>query len=370
MRRFFTFTKRDATVVLSKYGIALVAVMIIGALLIIAEGENPAYALEMIVSGSLGTITNIGNTIRWVIPCLMLGMSACIAFKSGVYNLGIEGQLYCGAWVAAMIGSELLLPAGVHPIVCLLAAGIAGMLLAAIPALLKLYFGVNEMISTLMLNYIANIVTEFLTLQIIGKSATTPANNIQTENILETAELPSIIPNTYANIGIFVAIAVVIAVYLIYRYTIRGYEFKTVGENLSFSKTNGVNIVSTYMTIFLLSGFVAGLAGGIEILGAHHHFTANFSKNLGWDGVMISMIAVNNPLGVAFVSVLWGILKSGSLNMERMTSLNRFTIILIQALFVLFVSIDYRAVFEAITNKRKIRMENKQERLKEGREHV
>ena len=226
------------------------------------------------------------------------------------------------------------------------------------------------MISTLMLNYVANIMTEFITLRMIEKAATTPSNNIQTPNILETAELPSIIPNTYANIGIFIAIAVVVIVYLMYRYTIRGYEFKAVGENLSFSKTNGVNIVGSYLAIFLLSGFVAGMAGGIEILGAHHHFTANFSKNLGWDGVMISMIAVNNPIGVSLVSVLWGILKSGSLNMERMTSLNRFTIILIQALFVLFVSIDYRAVFDAISNKRKVRLENKKERLMEEKHHV
>ena len=235
------------------------------------------------------------------------------------------------------------------------------MLYALIPALLKLFFRVNEMISTLMLNYMAAILTEYLTLSISSTTENLPANNIQTVNILKNAELPSIVPGTYASVGIFIALAVVIAVFLLYRYTVKGYEFKAVGENLALSKTNGINVVKTYLSVFLISGFIAGVGGAIEILGAHHHFTASFSGSLGWDGVMIAMIAVNSPFGVLLVSALWGILKSGALNMERMTTLNRFTIVLIQALFVLFVSINYRAIWSDLTDRLKRKREVKRE---------
>ena len=207
--------------------------------------------------------------------------------------------------------------------------------------MLKLFFRIDEMITTLMLNYIAILLTEYFTVLVIGASSSTASNALQTPPVYETATLPVLIKGTYANAGIFV----VVVVAFIYRYTIKGYELRQVGENLRFSKVGGVNVVRTFLSIFLISGFVAGLCGGVEVLGSHGRFVSRFSNNLGWDGIMISMIAKNSPFGVLFVSILWGVLKAGALHMERVTNTNRLTVVLIQALFVLFVTIDYKKIY-------------------------
>lgn len=328
-----------------KYLLAFAAVMLIGAGLISFQGEDPVRALSAIWSGALGGRIEIGNTIRWIIPCVMTGMAAVVAFKSGVNNLGIEGQIYFGGFAAAMAGFLVQLPPVVHVFFCLLVGGLCGLLYALIPAVLKLFFRIDEMITTLMLNYIAILLTEYFTVLVIGASSSTASNALQTPPVYETAKLPVLIKGTYANAGIFVAVAVVIVVAFIYRYTIKGYELRQVGENLRFSKVGGVNVVRTFLSIFLISGFVAGLCGGVEVLGSHGRFVSRFSNNLGWDGIMISMIAKNSPFGVLFVSILWGVLKAGALHMERVTNTNRLTVVLIQALFVLFVTIDYKKIY-------------------------
>ena len=198
------------------------------------------------------------------------------------------------------------------------------------------------MITTLMLNYIAVLITEYLTYIVMGISAAVDSLALSTPPIEDTARLTNLIPKTNASTGILIAVGLVVIIYLVYRCTIIGYELKQVGENRRFSRIGGINVTRTFLAIFLLSGFVAGLCGSIEVQGTYGKFTASFSNNLGWDGIMISMIAGNNPIMVFVVAVIWGILKAGSLHMERMCNVNRLTVLLIQALFVLFITLDYR----------------------------
>ena len=176
----------------------------------------------------------------------------------------------------------------------------------------------------------------------MGISAAGDSLALSTPPIEDTARLTNLIPKTNASTGILIAVGLVVIIYLVYRCTIIGYELKQVGENRRFSRIGGINVTRTFLAIFLLSGFVAGLCGSIEVQGTYGKFTASFSNNLGWDGIMISMIAGNNPIMVFVVAVIWGILKAGSLHMERMCNVNRLTVLLIQALFVLFITLDYR----------------------------
>ena len=308
-------------------------------------------SMEEILQGAFGSIRNFGNTLRWITPCILTGIAATIAFKSGVMNLGIEGQLYFGAYAAALFGFYVHLPKALHVTGCLLAAGIAGMLFALIPAVMKLTFHVNEMITTLMLNYIAVLLTEYFTYIVMGISAAGDSLALSTPPIADTARLTNLIPKTNASTGVLIAVALVIVIFMVYRYTVIGYELKQVGENRRFARIGGVNVTKTFLAIFLLSGFVAGLCGSIEVQGTYGKFTASFSNNLGWDGIMIAMIAGNHPITVLGVAVIWGILKAGSLHMERMCDVNRLTVLLIQALFVLFITVDYRKLFGAVKRK-------------------
>lgn len=331
-----------------KYLFSFIAVMLIGAALIAAQGENPVIAMAAIIKGSLGSIKAVGNSIRWSIPCIMSGMAAAVAFKSGINNLGIEGQMYCGAIAAGAVGYMLKLPPGIHALVCLGAGALAGLLFAMIPAILRLVLDVNEMVVTLMLNYIAVLGTEYITVLLIGLSAVANPLSVETPPIADGAALPLLIKGTKANFGIFIALAVVVVVAWVYKYTIKGYELKQVGENPHFSKVGGIHVMRTFISIFLISGAIGGLCGAVEVTGSYKKFSAGFAGTLGWDGIMISRIGKNKPAAVLIVSLLWGMLKAGSLQMERITSINRLTVTLIQAIFVLFITVDYQKVFELI----------------------
>ena len=207
------------------------------------------------------------------------------------------------------------------------------------------------MITTLMLNYIAVLLTEYFTYIVMGISAAGDSLALSTPDIADTARLTVLIERTNASTGFFIAVLLVILVYLVYKCTILGYELKQVGENRRFSRIGGVNVTRTFLMIFLLSGFAAGLCGSIEVQGTYGKFTASFSNNLGWDGIMIAMIGNNNPLAVLAIAAVWGILKAGSLHMERMCDVNRLTVLLIQALFVLFITVDYRRIFRFFVKK-------------------
>ena len=306
-----------------KYILSMLMVMLIGTCIILSQGNSPTEAFQALITGSVGSVSAIGTTIRWATPSIITGIAAVIAFKSGIWNVGIEGQMYFGAFLAAIIGASVAVPKIIHIPLCLAAAGIGGMLFAFIPAILKLTLNVNELICTLMLNYAASLFTEYLTFKYMGFDASELADAIATPDMLPTARLGTIIPKTSASTAIFIALGIAILVYLLYKYTVKGYELKMVGENLRFSKYGGINYKRTFILIFLLSGFIAGVCGGTEMTGSFGKFRPAFATNLGWDGVMIASIAKNNPIAVIFISIFWGMLKSGSFHMERVTNTNR-----------------------------------------------
>lgn len=342
----------NAKINIARYAISLIATLLIGYLLIVANNANPTVAVSEIFKGAFGSKTAIGNTIHWATPCILVGISAAVAFKSGVFNLGLEGQLYFGALVAACVGYMVELPPVIHAIACIIAGGLAGLLYALIPALLKLFLKIDEVISTLLLNYIATLATEYITLLLLGGNSATPATSITTPFIYKSAELSPIIKGTNATTGVLIAIVVIFIVYMLYKYTLVGYEMKMVGQNLRFSKAGGIDANKMFVVIFLVSGLIAGIAGSIEVLGVNHRFIANFSTNLGWDGIMVTRIAANNPIGVLLVSFIWSAFKAGAMQMERATTMNRYAVNLLQALFVLFISIDYGLLYKRYKDKK------------------
>ena len=174
-----------------------------------------------------------------------------------------------------------------------------------------------------------------------------------TEVIPASAQLTRIMPPYQASTGFFIGLGLVILVFLLYRYTIVGYEWKMIGRNRDFAKYGGIRHFKNYLVIFLFSGAIAGICGAVEILGPHLRFRTNFSTNLGWDGIMVALVAKNNPVAAAVVAVVWGMIKAGSLSMERMTSVNRILVTLVQALFVLFITLDFKSIMKKRHNKGK-----------------
>ena len=314
--------------------------------MIIIQGSNPLEAFKEMVLGAVGSKSAIASSIRWSTPVIISATAAVIAQKSGINNLGIEGQIYFGAFTAAVVGAYVQGPGVIVIPLAVLAGAFAGLLYAVLPAVLKLYWNIDEMITTLMLNYAAIQFTEYLTMMLMGLGSDTNPDMIATPEIPEAARLTQIMPPYQASTAFFIGIVLVILVFILYRYTRIGYEWKMIGRNKDFARYGGIRHFKNYLVIFLLSGAVAGVCGALEILGPHLRFRTNFSTNMGWDGIMVALVARNNPIAAGIVAIVWGMIKAGSLSMERMTSVNRILVTLVQALFVLFITLDFKSIFK------------------------
>lgn len=297
----------DITANIVRYVMSFIGVLVIGSILILIQGENPIKASALIVEGAFGSLTAFGNTLRWATPCLFTGAAAIVAFKSGVTNLGIEGQMYLGAIVSGYIGYAFELPAGIHAIVCLLGAGIAGSIWVLIPAFMRLFFQINEYVTTMMMNFIACLLADFFVVWYVIPSLGITSPTVKTPDILQGARLPNLIPGTSSSWGYLIGLMVTFTVYILYKYTIKGYELKQVGENLTFAKVGGVNVKKTFLSIFVISGFIAGLCGGVEVTGGYNKYISNFSTSMGWEGIMIADISGHKPIALILVSLVWGL---------------------------------------------------------------
>ncbi|MBO4918600.1 MAG: ABC transporter permease [Erysipelotrichaceae bacterium] len=339
--------KDKRNILIFKYTTSLILFVVAGALLVWMQDESPIEAVKGIWKGSFGSLTAFGNTLRWAAPSILTGAAAIVAFKAGVNNLGIEGQVAIGGFVAGILGVFFEFPPVVHILFILICATLSGLLWSVIPAILRLFFKVDEFITTMMMNYVANYLTQYLVQQVLagGLDNWGYVNMASTPTINGSAYLPDFIPDTTATLAVPVAFLISFAIAFLYRYTVEGYELKQVGENLKFAKAGGVKVVQQYLIIFLLSGAIAGLCGGIEVLGTYHKFNNGFAANMGWEGISIARIAELNPVGLIFVGFIWGVLKAGSMQMERMVGVNRLTVQIVEYMFVLFISIDYEGIY-------------------------
>lgn len=355
---FWTLNRHSNTI---RYLLAVVMALLVGCLLFIQQGEDPLNATWVMFQGGLANIVNIGTSIRWATPCLIAGGAVVIAFRSGFQNMGIEGQMLMGALAAGIVGYRVSLPHIPHLLLCFLVAGLAGTLYALLPALMRLYLNISELLVTIMLNFIAEFATYYYVYWILmgGTRSNTGAAAIKTEDILETAEMGTLIKGTTASTAFVFGLVFLLALQVMYKRTVIGYEAVQIGQNMEYARAGGVNVVKRFFQIFLASGFVAGLCGGMEVCGSYHYFLANFPGNLGWEVFMVANAARYDPIALIFISCIWGVMKSGSLQLERVTTLTRYSVNIIQMLFILFVAVDYVALYQKFQAKARIRREKK-----------
>ena len=314
--------------------IALILSMIAVGLLLLATNRDPFAAVFYFVRGAFGTAYSTADTITRMIPLSIAGVAFLLGALTGVFNVGIEGQLLLGAMASAIVGWAFNLPAVIHVPFMLLSGCLAGGLYALIAAWLKAYRGINEILSTIMLNYPAFFFTHFIVLRVIKMEGIVPA----TPFIQKTAELPIILEGTKLHAGIFVAILVSILAYLLLQKTTLGYEMRAVGKNKEAARYHGVPVEKRMVFSFFLSGAVAGLAGAVEMAGLHHHFLDQFSPGYGYDAITVAMVALLNPFGVLISGTLFGALKTGIMDMSIYAQIPRQLATLINGIVVLFIA--------------------------------
>ncbi|MGM9924069.1 MAG: ABC transporter permease [Bacillus sp. (in: firmicutes)] len=321
--------------------IAVVLGLLAGAIIMLASGYNPILGYSALLEGVIGNTYNIGETIRQAAPLILAGLAVAFAFKTGLFNIGVEGQLIVGWLAAVWVGTAFDLPKVIHLPLAVIAAAAAGALWAFIPGILKAKLRVHEVIVSIMLNYTALYVTNYIIFNVLTDNADT------TEKIAETASLRSpflsgLTDHSRLHWGIVIAIIGSIFMWFVLEKTKTGYELKAVGFNQEASRYAGMNVSKNIVLSMVISGALAGLAGAMEGLGTYEYTSikAGFT-GVGFDGIAVALLGGNAALGVVLAGTLFGALKMGALNMPFVAGVPNELVDIVIALIIFFVASSY-----------------------------
>ncbi|MEM1342286.1 MAG: ABC transporter permease [Pseudomonadota bacterium] len=312
---------------------AVATALVLAAGLIAAAGVNPLMAYGEMLRGALGSRLAITEMLTRATPLILTGLAAAIAFRAKLWNIGAEGQFFIGALVTAWIGHALGLPGPLGIAVLMVCAMTGGALLLAGPAYLRLRFGVDEVVTTLLLNF---IVILFVGLMIEGPLRDPLAFGWPQSVPVDGAyRLPDLVARTRLHIGLLIAVAAAGMVWLILARTVFGLETRAAGFNPRAAAFAGISLPRTLMGVALLSGALAGLAGGIEVMGVTGGVTTTMSPGFGYAGIVVAMLAALHPAGVVAAAVFVATVFVGADAMARATGVPSFIADVIVALSLL-----------------------------------
>jgi len=315
--------------------VAILTAFLAGAIVLLATGYSPLKAYSAMIKGAFGDVFGIGQTLTQASPIIFTALAFLFAFKCGLFNIGTEGQLLVGAFASALVGISFHgLPTFVHAPMALLAGALTGGLWGLIPAILKTRFGAHEVITTMMLNYVALYLTGYM----VNYPYKAPGWVSQTVPIKQSAELPRILQPTQLSASIVIAVFMAVVLQYILRRTTFGYQVRAVGLKPSVAKSSGINTKRTMVLSLALSGAIAGLGGSGEVMGVHRRFIEGFSPGYGWDGLAVALVGGLHPIGALLAAVLFGAIRSGGMVMTRTTGVPLDLINVLQSLVIFFVA--------------------------------
>ncbi|MCO4484165.1 putative sugar ABC transporter, permease protein,putative [Streptococcus infantarius subsp. infantarius] len=329
-----------------KWAVPLIAVflgMLLGAILMLCFGYNPLWAYNDLLYTAFGSVKNIGEIFRAMGPLILIALGFSVASKAGFFNVGLPGQALMG-WVMS-VWFALSFPDLPKPVsvICTVVVGlIAGGISGAIPGILRAFLGTSEVIVTIMMNYIILYGTQYLIQDVFPDKImrTTEATIKVSENAsYQTEWLSALTDNSRINIGIFIALFAVFIVWFLMRKTTLGYEITSVGINPHAAEYAGMSAKHLIVVSMIISGALAGLGGTVEGLGTFGNvYSQTSSLSIGWDGMAVSLLAVNTALGIPFASFLYAVLSIGKTGMIGIPS---EIIDVVSAFIIFFVGADY-----------------------------
>ena len=309
--------------------------LIFFSIIVLAMGYDPLTAFQTLAMASLGGYGRIAETFIKTIPLLICGLAVTIAFKANFWNIGVEGQLYWGAIAFTGIGLYMTnLPPALQFLLAFLLAFLAGGFWAFIPGALKAYLEVNEIITTIMLNYIAFLFVDYL---VSGPWKDPMAFEPLTRKVSEAIWLPTISSYFCVHYGLVIAIICVIATYIILNKSSLGYEIRVVGSNIRAARIGGIKVAKIVVLTSFLSGGLGGICGACEIAGIHHRLLRGISPGYGFLGIIIALLAKNHPIWNIPAAFFFAILVVGTDALQRTIAMPAAAVYAIQALVALSV---------------------------------
>ena len=314
--------------------LALAGALIVSAVIIAASGSNPVAAFGALFGGALGSLDGLSEVGVKSCPLLLAGLAIAVSFQAGVWNIGAEGQLLMGALAMAALGTYgARLPAWLDLSLDLAVAGAVGAAWAGIAAQLKLRRHVNEVISTIMLNFIALGLISYL---VQGPLMEAGGQYPQTDALLPGLWMPRLAPYR-VHLGLIIALLAAGAVHgLLYR-TVPGYEMRAAGLNAAAARLAGIDVERRVLMALMLSGALAGLAGGIEVSAVTHRLYERFSPGWGFTAIAVGLLGRLSPAGVVVAAIFFGALDAGSNAMQRVAGVSSVMVSVIQATVILFL---------------------------------
>ncbi|MCI8402564.1 MAG: ABC transporter permease [Lachnospiraceae bacterium] len=321
---------------LFRSAVALLLSLLVSAVIMAACGYNPIQAYGAIFTGSFGSLRGITQTLTQATPLIFTGLAFTFAKKASLINLGVEGQMYMGALGAVLIALPAMgLPGPVHLMLAILGGMAFGGAYAAIIGFLKVKFGSNEVVAGFMLNSIATYIVGYL---LNGPLLAEGSNIAQTARVAESAWMPRIFSKYQVTYAVFLAVAACIFVAWFMKKTVTGYEIRCVGMNKDASETAGIRVGRSLVIAMCVSGAIAGLAGVNQVLGVDRRLINEFSPGYGFNGIAVSALAAENPVGTILAGVIFGVLRAGVMELNRTTNIPIEFVDVIQAMVVVFVS--------------------------------
>lgn len=338
----------------NKFVVSLLAVIlgfITGALVMLITGHDPIEGYRALLKGAglivtakegdtiLDIIFNkrFGDTLLNMTTLILTGLSVAFAFRTGLFNIGVAGQMLMGGFLGSFIGVKFSLPFYIHAPLAVAVAVLGGALWALLPGLLKAKFRIHEVVSTIMMNYIALWLVYYFVQTFIKGNFETESALVKSTASLRVEQLTKFFKGSNVNIGLFLALAAVVLVWFVLEKTTFGYELKSVGFNVNASKYAGMKVDRNMVLSMMISGALAGLAGAVFYLG--------YAENIkigpplpaaGYDGIAVALVGLNNPFGVLLAAFLFGLMNAGSLFMNSAAGVPNELVSIIIAIIVFF----------------------------------
>lgn len=320
--------------------LAITTALVVSAVVLLIQGTNPVQAFLALGEGAFGSQVAIVETLIKTAPFVLAGLGIALAFRGGLFNIGVQGQLFMGSIFTVVVGYAVELPPAIHIPLALLAGMIGGALWAAIPGILKARNGAHEVITTIMLNFIAARIINW-SIAIDGPLRAPRTVVPETRAVLESARLPILIPDSRLHAGVIVALLAAVVVYWLLWRTVVGFEIRTVGANPSAARYAGINVQWNIVLTMLISGALAGLGGAIQVMGlAPYNFTTGFNVGLGFDSIAVAVLGGIHPFGVVLGSFLFGAMDAGARLMQLRTKVPIDIITITQGLILALVAAD------------------------------
>ncbi|MFZ5827392.1 MAG: ABC transporter permease [Bacillota bacterium] len=318
--------------------LATVLGLVVGTIFILVAGKDPILAYQAFARAVAGSPRGFGETLVSTIPLIFTGLAVSLAFRSGLFNIGVEGQYLVAQIATVVVGYTVSAPGYIHPALAILAGALAGALWATIAGLLKAYRGVHEVINSIMLNYVGLYLCNYL----LNAYLRAGSGQASTHPVAKTAELAQgLIEGSRLHTGLYIALLAALVVWVILWKTPAGYEIRAVGLSPGAAEYAGISVARNIVLAMALSGALAGMAGAVQTLGVNRRFfeTTAF-VGYGFDGIAVALVGRTHPVGVVLAALLFGALDRGGPLMQATAGVPKAVIWIVQGTVIFFVAAE------------------------------